>query len=311
MAPVMDMKKRWRTPFCLVLCCGALWFLADAAHCRAAVEEALSLCARSVIPSLFPFLVISSLLLAMGFGDLTASVLSGLMEPLFRIGGPSSAALVLGLLGGYPIGAKTAGELYQSHALSRQEAERLLTFCNNCSPVFLISVLGSGIFGSVRAGVWLLLIHVGSALLVGLLFRGTSSACSQDMSRSCTFQAISPVQAFVSAVDGALRSVLSVCAFVTFFYVLSRPLSSLGSPAGALLVGMTELFSLTPLLTPDRFGFILAAGAAGWGGLSVLCQTAAALEGSGLRLRYYLAGKALQGLFSALLAAALSGYVLG
>ena len=311
MAPVMDMKKRWRTPFCLVLCCGALWFLADAAHCRAAVEEALSLCARSVIPSLFPFLVISSLLLAMGFGDLTASVLSGLMEPLFRIGGPGSAALVLGLLGGYPIGAKTAGELYQSHALSRQEAERLLTFCNNCSPVFLISVLGSGIFGSVRAGVWLLLIHVGSALLVGLLFRGTSSACSQDMSRSCTFQAISPVQAFVSAVDGALRSVLSVCAFVTFFYVLSRPLSSLGSPAGALLVGMTELFSLTPLLTPDRFGFILAAGAAGWGGLSVLCQTAAALEGSGLRLRYYLAGTALQGLFSALLAAALSGYVLG
>ena len=311
MAPVMDMKKRWRTPFCLVLCCGALWFLADAAHCRAAVEEALSLCARSVIPSLFPFLVISSLLLAMGFGDLTASVLSGLMEPLFRIGGPGSAALVLGLLGGYPIGAKTAWELYQSHALSRQEAERLLTFCNNCSPVFLISVLGSGIFGSVRAGVWLLLIHVGSALLVGLLFRGTSSACSQDMSRSCTFQAISPVQAFVSAVDGALRSVLSVCAFVTFFYVLSRPLSSLGSPAGALLVGMTELFSLTPLLTPDRFGFILAAGAAGWGGLSVLCQTAAALEGSGLRLRYYLAGKALQGLFSALLAAALSGYVLG
>ena len=311
MAPVMDMKKRWRTPFCLVLCCGALWFLADAAHCRAAVEEALSLCARSVIPSLFPFLVISSLLLAMGFGDLTASVLSGLMEPLFRIGGPGSAALVLGLLGGYPIGAKTAGELYQSHALSRQEAERLLTFCNNCSPVFLISVLGSGIFGSVRAGVWLLLIHVGSALLVGLLFRGTSSACSQDMSRSCTFQAISPVQAFVSAVDGALRSVLSVCAFVTFFYVLSRPLSSLGSPAGALLVGMTELFSLTPLLTPDRFGFILASGMAGWGGLSVLCQTGAVLEGSGLGVGSCLRGKAVQGLLAAALAALAAGYVLG
>ena len=233
------------------------------------------------------------------------------MEPLFRVGGAGSAALVLGLLGGYPIGAKTAGELYLSHALSRQEAERLLAFCNNCNPVFLISVLGAGVFGSVRTGVWLLLIHIGSALLVGLLFRRGKFSCSQSVSRSCTFQAVSPVQAFVSAVDSALRSVLSVCAFVTFFYVLSRPLSSLGGPIGAVLVGMTELFSLTPLLTPDRFGFILAAGATGWGGLSVLCQTAAALEGSGLRLRYYLAGKALQGLFSALLAAALSGYVLG
>lgn len=311
MAPVMDMKNRWRTPLCLVLCCGALWFLADAAHCRAAVEEALALCARSVIPSLFPFLVISSLLLAMGFGDLTASVLSGLMEPLFRVGGAGSAALVLGLLGGYPIGARTAAELYRSRALSRQEAERLLTFCNNCSPVFLISVLGSGVFGSVRTGVWLLLIHVGAALLVGLLFRRSASGCSQGVSRPCTFQAISPVQSFVSAVGGALQSVLSVCAFVTFFYVLSRPLSSLGGAVGTVLVSLTELFSLTPLLTPDRFGFILAAGAAGWGGLSVLCQTAAALEGSGLRLRYCLAGKALQGLFSALLAALLSGYVLG
>ena len=307
----MDMKNRWRTPFCLVLCCGALWFLADAAHCRAAVEEALALCAQSAVPSLFPFLVISSLLLSMGFGDLTASVLSGLMEPLFRVGGAGSAALVLGLLGGYPIGARTAAELYRSRSLSRQEAERLLTFSNNCSPVFLVSVLGSGVFGSVRTGVWLLLIHLGSALLVGLVFRGKASSCSQGMSRPCTFQAVSPVQAFVSAVDGALRSMLSVCAFVTFFYVLSRPLTALGGGAGAVLVGLTELFSLTPLLTPDRFGFILAAGAVGWGGFSVLCQTAAALEGSGLRLRYCLAGKALQGLFSALLAALLSGYVLG
>ena len=311
MAPVMDMKNRWRTPFCLVLCCAALWFLADAAHCRAAVEEALALCARSAVPSLFPFLVISSLLLSMGFGDLTASMLSGLMEPLFRVGGAGSAALVLGLLGGYPIGARTAGELYRARSLSREEAERLLTFSNNCSPVFLISVLGSGVFGSVRTGVWLLLIHLGSALLVGLVFRGRNSTCSRSVSRPCTFQAVSPVQAFVSAVDGALRSMLSVCAFVVFFYVISRPLSALGGRAGALLVGLTELFSLTPLLTPDRFGFILAAGAVGWGGLSVLCQTAAALEGSGLRLRYCLAGKALQGLFSALLAAALSGYVLG
>ena len=115
----------------------------------------------------------------------------------------------------------------------------------------------------------------------------------------------------MSAVDGALRSVLSVCAFVTFFYVLSRPLSSLGGPAGALLVGMTELFSLTPLLTPDRFGFILVSGMAGWGGLSVLCQTAAVLEGSGLSPAACLRGKAVQGLLAAALAASLAGYVLG
>ncbi|MFR0770562.1 MAG: hypothetical protein ACLSHO_14075 [Dysosmobacter sp.] len=75
-------------------------------------------------------------------------------------------------MGGYPIGARTAAELYASGDLTRQEAERLLTFCNNSNPVFLISVLGVGVFGSVRAGLWLWLIHVCAALLTGLLFRG-------------------------------------------------------------------------------------------------------------------------------------------
>ena len=73
----------------------------------------------------------------------------------------------------------------------------------------------------------------------------------------------------------------------------------------------SNIFSLTPLLAADGFGFVLAAGCAGWGGLSVLCQTAAVLEGSGLRLRNCLLGKVLQGLLSAVLALALQKYVLG
>ena len=104
---------------------------------------------------------------------------------------------------------------------------------------------------------------------------------------------------------------LSVCGFVLFFYVLAQPLAALGGRLGPCLVGITELFSLTPLLTPDAFGFVLAAGAAGWGGVSVLCQTLAVLEGSGLRLRNCLLGKAVQSAFSLLLAALLAGYVLG
>ena len=63
------------------------------------------------------------------------------------------------------------------------------------------------------------------------------------------------------------------------------PLTAVGGRLGAVLVAALELFSLTPLLTADAFGFLLAAAAAGWGGLSVLCQTLAVLEGSGLRLR--------------------------
>lgn len=286
--------------------------LADAAAVRASVEEALDLCARSVVPALFPFLVVTSALLSLGFGELAAPWLAGLMEPLYRVPGAGSAALVLGLVGGYPIGASTAAQLCRAGLVSREEGERLLTFCNNSNPVFLISVLGVGVFGSVRTGIWLWLIHLLSALLTGLLFRGRARpARRRQLTRPPAFRAVSAPAALVEAVAASLRGMASVCAFVVFFYVLARPLAALGGRAGAALVGLTELFSLTPLLTPDRFGFILASGMAGWGGLSVLCQTAAVLEGSGLSPWACLRGKAVQGLLAAALAASLAGYVLG
>ena len=304
------MRLRWRLLACLGLCGVLLWMLADAAAVRASVEEALDLCARSVVPALFPFLVVTSALLSLGFGELAAPWLAGLMEPLYRVPGAGSAALVLGLVGGYPIGASTAAQLCRARLVSREEGERLLTFCNNSNPVFLISVLGVGVFGSVRTGIWLWLIHLLSALLTGLLFRGRARpARRRQLTRPPAFRAVSAP--LVEAVAASLRGMASVCAFVVFFYVLARPLAALGGRAGAALVGLTELFSLTPLLTPDRFGFILASGMAGWGGLSVLCQTAAVLEGSGLSPAACLRGKAVQGLLAAALAASLAGYVLG
>lgn len=297
------MKKRGRTDLFLILCGILIWFLTDAARIRAEAGEALVLCGKSVIPALFPFLVVSSLLVSLGFGEWLSPYLGGLMAPLFRLPGLASSALVLGLVGGYPIGAQTAADLYRQRLLTRQETERLLSFCNNSNPVFLISVLGVGVFGSVQTGVWLWLIHVLSALLVGLLFRGHGKTADRRRPPPIPCRAVSLPAALVAAVRNSAVGMLSVCAFVTLFYVVAAPLEALGGRLGPALVGMVELFSLTPLLTPDFFGFVLAAGCAGWGGLSVLCQTAAVLDGTDLTLRPCLLGKLIQGLLAALLAA--------
>lgn len=306
------MKKSWRLPACLLLCGLLVWFLADAMQVRSFVSQALTLCAQCVVPALFPFMIASSLLVSLGFGDFASVWLSGWMEPMFRVNGAGSSAFLLGLVGGYPIGAKTAADLYREQLVTREEAERLLTFCNNSNPVFLISVLGIGVFGSVRTGVWLWLIHIASALFTGLLFRGQGRPSRRQRSPGRpAFRSAHLATAFVGAVRSSLWGMLSVCAFVVFFYVLAQPMTALGPHIGPLLVGLTELFSLTPLLEPTRFGFILAAGISGWGGLSVLCQTMSVLDGSGLSARPCFWGKAVQGILSALLAAVLSGYVLG
>lgn len=301
----MCMNRRGRKDLCLILCGILVWFLADAKQLRLEAAKALTLCAGTVIPALFPFMAVTGLLVQLGFGQWMAPHMAGLMAPLFRLPGCAGSALLLGLVGGYPIGARTAAELYASGYLTRQEAERLLTFCNNSNPVFLISVLGVGIFGSVRRGLWLWLIHVGSALVTGVLFRGLGRG-RRMVPPAVSFQAASFSKAFVSAVREAAAGMLSVCAFVTLFYVLVSPLASLSGPLAALAVGCAELFSLTPLLDGSRLSFILAAGCAGWGGLSVLCQTAAVLDGTDLSLRPCLLGKLTQGTLSAAAAWGLS-----
>lgn len=302
------MKLRWRTDACLVLCGLMIWFLADAERVRASAAAGLALCGRSVIPALFPFMAASTMLVSMGFGEWASPRLAGLMS-LYRLPGPAGSALLLGLVGGYPIGARTAAELYQKGLLTAEEAERLLGFCNNSNPVFLISVLGGGVFGSPRAGVYLWLVHILSALLTGFFFRGREAPGRRRTPGRPPAPPDSLASAFVGGVRSACGNMLAVCGFVVFFYVLASPLTALGGALGAGLVGFLELFSLTPLLTADRTGFILASACAGWGGVSILCQTAAVLEGSGLRLRNCVAGKAIQALLAAALAAGVSVYL--
>ena len=281
-----------------------VWFLADAARVREAGLAGLLLCGRSVIPALFPFMAASTMLVSLGFGEWAAPRLAGLMA-LYRLPGAAGSALLLGLVGGYPIGTRTAAELHGKGLLTTDEAERLLGFCNNSNPVFLISVLGAGVFGSARTGVYLWLVHILSALLTGFFFRGRGTPRRQ-IPRLSPGQAPSFPAAFVEGIRRACTNMVSVCGFVVFFYVLANPLARIGGPLGTGLVGFLELFSLTPLLTADRLGFILASACAGWGGLSILCQTAAVLEGGGLRLRNCVTGKMIQALLAAGLAGAVS-----
>ena len=133
-----------------------------------AVREGLALCAGSVIPALFPFLAVSGLLTALDAG---AAPGRGRMLLARVLGcGPAGAgAFLLGLVGSYPVGARTVAQLYREKRISRPEACRLLLFCNNCGPAFILGVAGLGCFGSLRAGGLLWAVHVLAALGIVLV----------------------------------------------------------------------------------------------------------------------------------------------
>ena len=89
-------RKTYRSDLCLLLCGTLVWLLADAGRVRTAVSEALSLCAGTVIPALFPFMTVSGMLVSLGFGQWLSPYLAGFMGPLFRLPGSAASALLLG-----------------------------------------------------------------------------------------------------------------------------------------------------------------------------------------------------------------------
>ena len=298
---------------------GLVLFPAEAAD---AAKGAIQQCLELIIPSLFPFLVLSSLVISLGGGEALGRRLSPLMGPLFRVSGCGAAALMLGLVGGYPVGARTVRELYDEGLCSREECGRLLLFCNNCGPAFLLSTAGVAVLGSPRAGWLLWLGHCLAAFGVGILFRflGKSDGPSVPLPR----RSQTPLSAaLVSAVTGGAKSALQISAFVVAFAVLIRlltvsrvliaaakllhlflaPLGFSLSGCSTLLTGGLEMtrgiLSLSGQ-SPTPAVLALAAFLLGWGGCSVHFQTLAVLEGSGLPFSRYLLGKLCHGLLAAL-----------
>lgn len=294
----MIMKKLF--PLLAALSVGVLLLLRPEASAQA-VREGLGLCARTVIPSLFPFFAVVSLLLQLGLAERLQGVCAPFMGPMFHLRGICALPLLTGLLGGYPSGAKTAADLYTQGQITRREAELLLGFCDNCGPGFLLGYVGAGILGSARAGAYLFLIHVCSALLVGMvLCRLCGDRGSALLGSSLPARVIPFPQALTAAVSGALASTLSICAFVVLFRVLAAlPPVRLPAP----LLGVLEMVTGTAALAPGRAGFIAAAVMVGWGGLSVHCQAMAVAAPAELSFRWHWIGKALQAALSGLLAA--------
>ena len=224
----------FRTKYARDLALGAalalttLGFVLFPKECVAAAKTGLELCGNVIIPSLFPFFVLSSLVVDLGFAGYMGRALEGVMRPLFRVSGSCASALALGFVGGYPVGAQTAISLYRQGMCTRAEAQRLLAFCNNSGPAFILGVVGAGIFADSKVGVLLYLVHMLSSCLVGLLFRFYGPREENKAHQAPTFQAKRFTTAFTQAVTGAMGSTINICAFIIFFTVILRLLSMAG-----------------------------------------------------------------------------------
>ena len=176
------------------------------------MNRGLRLCAKTVIPSLFPFMVISELIVSGGIGSTLIRPLAPLFRRLFRIPAAGCCAVLLGMLCGFPVGAKSAMTALDQGQLTREEAERVLTFSNNPSSAFLINAVGVSLWGNRKFGVALYIVVLVSQVLTGILFAHLprrAEAAPEPLRRSPTVSR-SGAAFFTDAVRSACFSILLV-----------------------------------------------------------------------------------------------------
>lgn len=270
----------------------------------------LTLWFNHMIPALFPFMVLSGLIIRL---DLAPSILAffhPFMFKLFRTNIYCEYAILMGFLCGYPMGAIIIHDLLMHDKITDKQAEYLLAFCNNIGPVFFCSLL-LPIFNKDYH--WILLVGMyGVPFLYGLLLRYTfyrktfvdnkapihiNPKVNRQNSTEESFSI-----AFTDSLNQAVRSSLFLGACMIFFnmlrflpmhylkhnLLLSSVISWLLEVNGALFM-TKDLYEYGLRMTSLLLIPFLAIG-----GLSCLCQTMGILADTPCRLSKYLFHKGIQ-----------------
>lgn len=269
--------------YALILCAVLVLFPSAALH---GAGLGLEICLSAVVPSLLPFMLISSLVIENGWGERLGRLLRPVFGPIFGLNAAGSMCLVTGLLGGYPCGARAAAQSVEKGLMSRRDGEAALAFCNNSGPLFIIGTAGVAVYGSTKIGAMLYLCHAAGALTAAFIF-GRKMSAGGPTAKSTVAKV--PIGAAVGrAAKDSGAAIVGVCALVITFSALIEALQLYRLP---LLVGLFEVSrGVKELGAYGATALPLSAAYLSWGGLSVHFQTEAVA--GGLSKKYYYAGKA-------------------
>jgi sporulation integral membrane protein YlbJ len=299
-----------------------------------ASQNGVKLWFNTVLPALFPFFVAADLLVNLGAVHFLGILLEPVMRPLFRLPGTSSFVVAMGFTSGFPVGAVLTKKLWDEKMLTTEEAERLVSFTNNSSPLFILGVVGIGLFQNAPIGYLLALSHYLSNLLVGIIagFKQPRKAAVPtpanllsraiaELVRHHRQNPKNPGTLLGDAVRTGITNILAIGGFIIIFSVLTSALTVCGftdwlarliqvigftyDSATGLGVGLFEMTigskaiaaSQGPLLEK----LIAISAVLAWSGFSIQAQVMSIISSTPIRYAYYLKARLLQTVLSAAL----------
>lgn len=247
------------------------------------IQNGLKVCAGVLIPSLFPFMVLSSFLSLTSAANILSIPFAPITTRLFKLPRELGAVVLLSLVGGYPVGAKSISLLLSQGKITKATAERMLCFCVNSGPSFLVTAVGVGMLASKTAGIILFLSQTAATLLIGVLVSLRAKVLPAKSEVGC----MKADEAFVTAVSTASSSIIAMCSFAILFSGILAFISASGFIARisqisgveegltkAVISGILEVTSgcANSAQLGGLTAFVMISAAASFGGLSVLFQ---------------------------------------
>ena len=326
---IIKVKQNFLALIFLAFCASLLLFSSTNLP---AVKKGLLLWANSVVPSLFPFFVATELLMNTNFVYIMGRFLNKIMKPLFNIRGEGSFCFLMGLISGYPVGAKIACDFRKNNICSKAECERLLSFTNNSGPLFIVGSVGISMFGSSTIGLLLLITHILACITVGFIFRFwkhnkndiTSVHNNTNFRKSQNVTLSNLGEILGKSITNSISTILMIGGFVVLFSSIISILKASGIVNSIVLV-FTPIFNLLNIdptfisgiftgileitnginfianvhIKKISINIIITAFLLGFGGISVLLQVWSITSKTDLSIKPYFYGKILQGSFAA------------
>lgn len=196
-----------------------------------ATKSGLELWSTSVLPSLLPFFIAVELLKYTDIIKILGKLFNPIMRPIFNVPGAASFALIMGIISGYPTGAKIVSDFKKEGICSDIECERLIAFTNNSGPLFIISTVGISFLGDTRTGILLFITHILACLSVGFLFRwwkngkksnysNNSNSLSQPEKNNKKANLNNLGEILATSIMNSINTIIMIGGFVTIFSVI-------------------------------------------------------------------------------------------
>ena len=298
-----------------------------------AIKSGLALWANSVVPSLFPFFVATELLMHTNIVSKLGTIFNRFMKPIFNIRGEGAFAFIMGIISGYPVGAKIASNFRENNICSKEECERMLSFTNNSGPLFIIGTVGILMFKNTSIGILLFITHILACITVGIIFRfwkfnknsyvpSNKTYFNNSKNKIVSLSTLGEVLS--ESITNSISTIFLIGGFIVIFSSIISILKSSGilNISSYCLYPIFDFFNIdTEFATPIISGFleitngintisniackklsiniIITAFLLGFGGISILLQVLSITSKTDLSIKPYLYGKLLHGILAA------------